>query len=55
MKFIIALFVAFVAMASAFVPPTSCRGVISASRARPTTPLVSNPIVVQLLAFDDLR
>ncbi|CAM9921461.1 unnamed protein product [Laminaria digitata] len=32
MKFIVALFVAFVAMASAFVPSTSCRGVITASR-----------------------
>lgn len=42
MKFIIALFIAFVAMASAFVPSASCRGVNTIARTRSSsTPLVS--------------
>lgn len=40
MKFIIALFLAFVAMGSAFVPSTSYRGIFSVSHARSSTPLV---------------
>ena len=55
MKFTIAVFVAFVAMASAFVPSTSCRGVISASRARSTTPLVSNPFLFFDFDFGQLE
>jgi len=40
MKFIIALFLAFVAMASAFVPSTSCRAALSTTTARSnSTPL----------------
>lgn len=41
MKFILALFVAFVSMAAAFVPAISSRGAIVAQQARSSTPLVS--------------
>lgn len=40
MKFILALFLALVAAATAFVPSTSCRVAITASRTRSNAPLV---------------
>ncbi|CAM9517977.1 unnamed protein product [Sphacelaria rigidula] len=39
MKFILALFVAFVSMAAAFVPAISSRGAIMAQQTRSSTPL----------------
>lgn len=44
MKFILALFVAFVSMASAFVPAANllARGAVVSQRARASTPLVRN-------------